>query len=88
MTRDQILAVVTKHLVDAVEDGLRLLRSGVDARPASAASLAWRLISRGRTGIDPDSIRAMAMACGSPGASGGDEIARAGLSYEAEWKAA
>ncbi len=75
-------------LVGVVEEGVRLLRTGVDARGSSAATLAWRLVSRGRTGLGPERIEAIVRACGASVRLPAAELARAARSYEDEWRAA
>ncbi len=66
-------------MVSVVDEGVSLLRDALSERPARSDAVAWRMISRGRTGLAPAEIRALA---------GAGPVEEAGLRHEADWRAA
>lgn len=80
-------------LLDVIEEGARIVGDAVTRRAADSPVLAWRLLSRGRTGLGPDAIVRLAVGAVRSGrgslaiAEGGAALARAAASYEAEWAA-
>lgn len=66
-------------MVAVVDEGVSLLREALSARAERADALAWRLLSKGRTGLGPAEIRALA---------GAGPVAEAGLRHEEDWRAA